>query len=70
MDIVQGAGYLIMLYLGGRQSAVMDSGAQATVARLQFTLGDRYLLQFDGFLSAIENGKDGAGLRSEFGVQF
>ena len=60
----------LILEVGGRQSTATDTGALATAARLQFALGDRYLLQFDGFLSAIENGNDGAGLRSEFGVQF
>ena len=60
----------LILELGGRESTIGGPGALAVGARLQFALGDRYLLQLDGFLSAIEGGQEGAGLRTEMGVTF
>lgn len=61
----------LVLELGGRQPTVSNrKGAIAAGARLQFAMWDRYRLQFDGFVSDQEGGHTGAGLRSEFSVQF
>jgi hypothetical protein len=61
----------LVLELGGREPTVSgQKGAVALGARLQFGLGDRYVLQFDGFVSDQEGGITGAGLRSEITVRF
>lgn len=65
----------LVLEFGGRHDyAGADVWTGAFGGRLQFALGDRYLLQFDGFIAGHErqNRRDGvgAGLRSEFRVRF
>jgi len=61
----------LVLELGGRQPTVSNQNAAvAAGARLQFAIGRRYVLQFDGFVSQQEGGINGAGLRSEFAVRF
>jgi hypothetical protein len=60
-----------VLEIGGRQPTVSDQQAAIALgARLQIALGNRYFVQFDGFVSKQEGGTEGAGLRTEFGVQF
>ena len=65
----------LVLEAGGRHDyAGPDVFTGAIGGRLQFALGDRYLLQFDGFVAARErkgrsNGL-GSGVRSEFRVRF
>jgi hypothetical protein len=61
----------LVVELGGRESTQSQGiGAVALGARLQVTLGERYYVQFDGFVSALEGGERGAGLRSELALQF
>ena len=61
----------LLLELGGRDTTTENQKAAiAAGARLQFGFGGRYVLRFDGFLSDLEGGNAGAGLRSEFAVQF
>lgn len=65
----------LVLELGGRHDyAGSDSYTGAFGGRLQFALGNRYLLQFDGFIAANtrKNRSDGvgSGIRSEFRVRF
>lgn len=61
----------LVLELGGRVPTIShQKAAIALGSRLQFALWDRYRLEFDGFVSDQEGGNTGAGLRSEFTVQF
>ncbi len=65
----------LVLEAGGRHDyAGADSYTGAIGGRLQFALGDRYVLQFDGFIAARARKKRddgvGTGIRSEFVVRF
>ena len=61
----------LVLEIGGRHATVSDQNAAIALgARLQIALGDRYYVQFDGFVSDQEGGTQGAGLRTELGVRF
>ena len=61
----------LVLEIGGRQPTESSQvSAIALGARLQFAVGNRFFVQFDGFVSSQEGGTRGAGLRTESGVQF
>jgi len=61
----------IVLEAGVRKGTDNDVDDAAAVGfRLQQALGPRYIIRLDGFLSTQENADEGAGIRSEFAVQF
>ncbi len=61
----------LVLEAGGRYDyAGQDTISGAIGGRLQIGLGNRYILQFDGFVVGRERADFGSGLRSEFRVRF
>lgn len=61
----------LVLEAGGRYDySGRDIVSGAVGGRLQFALGNRYVLQFDGFVVGVEDDGVGTGARTEFQVRF
>ena len=60
-----------ILEVGGRRDTAGPNTVSGAIGgRLQIGLGDRYILQFDGFVVGRQRADFGTGLRSEFLVRF